>query len=145
MALVRSEEPSEFRSIAYFEGYNLDRPCLNMDAKQLNTSKYTHVHFAFATLTPDYEVVIGDVHTTFEFEYFKALKGVKRILSFGGWEFSNSPNTYFIFRNGVTPENRLKMATNIANFIIEHGLDGVDMDWEYPGVSCLPPPGRNLS
>jgi GH18 family chitinase len=49
--------------------------------------------------------------------------------------FSNDPTTYHIFRNGVTPANRLTLATNIANFIRQHDLDGVDIDWEYPGAS----------
>lgn len=106
-----------------------------MDASQLDTKVYTHIHFAFATLTPDYQVVIGDKQTEFEFNQFKALTGTKRILSFGGWEFSTSPATYAIFRNGVRSENRLKLATSIANFIKSHNLDGVDIDWEYPSVS----------
>jgi GH18 family chitinase len=48
------------------------------------------------------------------------------------------PETYQIFRNGVKPANRLTMATKIANFIKENGLDGVDIDWEYPGAPDLP-------
>lgn len=124
--------------IAYFEAYNLGRDCLYQDASQIDTSQYTHIHFAFGTLTPDYEVEVGDVLSSYQFQEFKRIRGAKRILSFGGWDFSALPATYFIFRNGVTPANRLKMATNIANFIKEHDLDGVDIDWEYPGAPDLP-------
>jgi GH18 family chitinase len=70
-----------------------------------------------------------------EFREFMDLTGVNKILSFGGWDFSTNPDTYMIFRQGVTEENRLTMATNIANFINSNNLDGVDLDWEYPGVS----------
>lgn len=65
------------------------------------------------------------------------ISGPKKILSFGGWDFSAQPSTYNIFRQGVKAANRLTMATNIANFIKENNLDGVDIDWEYPGV-CPP-------
>lgn len=124
--------------IAYFEGYGLGRECLLQDASQIDTSAYTHVHFAFGTLTNDYEVETGDVLSTYEFGEFKRITGAKRILSFGGWDFSALPATYHIFREGVTAANRLKMATNIANFIKEHDLDGVDIDWEYPGAPDIP-------
>ena len=52
--------------------------------------------------------------------------------------YSTDPSTYSIFRNGVTAANRMKMARNIANFIIQNNLDGVDIDWEYPGVRTPP-------
>jgi len=57
-------------------------------------------------------------------------------LSFGGWSFSTDPSTYNIFRSGVaTAANQVAMAENIANFIFQYNLDGVDFDWEYPAVS----------
>jgi GH18 family chitinase len=124
--------------IGYYEGFCLSRKCLYQDALQIDTSKYTHIHFGFGTLTPDYQVEVGDVLSTYQFGEFKKITRAKRILSFGGWEFSNSDATYKIFRTGVRPENRVVMATNIANFIKEHDLDGVDIDWEYPGAPDLP-------
>jgi GH18 family chitinase len=93
------------------------------------------LHFAFGTLTSDYQVQVGDILSTYEFENFKRIEGPARILSFGGWSFSTDPSTYSIFREGATAANRMTMATNIANFIIANDLDGVDIDWEYPGVS----------
>ncbi|KAF1835102.1 glycoside hydrolase [Decorospora gaudefroyi] len=124
--------------IAYYEGYGMNRYCLLQDASQIDTAMYTHIHFAFGTLTNTYEVETGDELSTYQFTVFKKIQGAKRILSFGGWDFSTFPATYAIFRDGVTSANRLKMATNIANFIKKHDLDGVDIDWEYPGAPDLP-------
>jgi hypothetical protein len=133
--IVKGSPPSEFRSIAYYEGYLFTRECLYQDALQIDTSKYTHLHFGFASITENYEVSIGDELISYEFNNFKYLTGPKKVLSFGGWDFSTNPRTYNIFRQGTQPANRLKLATNIAKFIKDHGLDGVDIDWEYPGVS----------
>ncbi|KAL2118935.1 hypothetical protein VTJ04DRAFT_5894 [Mycothermus thermophilus] len=69
---------------------------------------------------------------------FKALQGVKRIMSFGGWTFSTAWDTYPIFREGVTAQERQAFAQNVVNFIINEGLDGVDFDWEYPGAPDIP-------
>jgi hypothetical protein len=125
--------------LAYFQGYGMGRQCLYQDALQIDTSKYTHLHFGFGTLTRDtYQVEVGDASSSYQFGEFKRVRNAKRILSFGGWDFSTFPDTYMIFRDGVKPANRLKMATNIANFIKEHNLDGVDIDWEYPGAPDLP-------
>ena len=115
----------------------MGRECLYQDAHQIDTSKYTHVHFGFGTLTPLSVVQVADALSLYQFSQFKGIKNAKRILSFGGWDFSTEPDTYFIFRNGVKPANRFKMATNIANFIKKHDLDGADIDWEYPGAPDL--------
>lgn len=136
--IVRGDAPSTFRKIAYYEGYGLKRDCLFQDILQIDGSKYTHLHFAFGTLTQDYQVRVGDVLSSYEFENFKRVDGPARILSFGGWAFSTDPSTYNIFREGVTPANRMKMAQSIANFIKDNDLDGVDIDWEYPGASDIP-------
>ncbi|GKU21122.1 unnamed protein product [Fusarium langsethiae] len=124
--------------IGYFQGYGMGRPCLYQDASQIDTSKYTHLHFAFGTLTKDFDVEVGDKLSQYQFKTFVDLTGVKRILSFGGWDFSALPATYSIFREGVKPANRLKMANKIAAFIVKHDLDGVDIDWEYPGAPDIP-------
>ncbi|KAK2875574.1 hypothetical protein FQN49_001598 [Arthroderma sp. PD_2] len=143
-SIIRGNAPATFMKLGYFEGYSFSsRDCLYQDALQVDATQYTHLHFAFGLITPDYEIHTGDATTSYEFNNFKLIRGPKRILSFGGWDFSNSPETYTILRQGVTPANRLKLATNIANFIKEHGLDGVDIYWEYPSAPDIPgiPPG----
>ncbi|KAK3291492.1 glycoside hydrolase superfamily [Chaetomium fimeti] len=134
--MVIGDRPEQFHRIAYFEAFNFDRPCLKMDVAQIDTSKYTHVHFAFLDLTPAFEVDI--VRYMEQFTRFTKLTGVKRIVSFGGWTMSTSLATYNIFRDAVKPENRQTFVRNLVNFVNEWGLDGVDIDWEYPGAQDLP-------
>lgn len=112
----------------------MQRSCLFQDVSQINVDAYTHIYFAFGVLTPSYVVQIPNDTTLYEFNEFRRIVGAKRILSIGGWDFSTNPSTYNIFREGVTAANRLTMATNIANFINDNDLDGVNIDWEYPGV-----------
>lgn len=115
----------------------MQRPCLYQDISQLDFSAYTHIYFSFGVLSSSYEVQIPNKTTTYEFNLFRQIQGAKRILSIGGWAFSTDPSTYMIFREGVTAANRLTMATNIANFIKDNDLDGVNIDWEYPGVRTI--------
>ncbi|KGQ05404.1 Killer toxin subunits alpha/beta [Beauveria bassiana D1-5] len=137
--------PSEFRTIGYFEGYQFSsRQCLWQDARQIDGSKYTHLHFGFGDITPDFQISAGKPDSQYEFMNFKLVSGgAKKIISFGGWDFSTSPSTYTIFREGVNPNNRDKLASNIAKFVEDNSLDGVDIDWEYPGAPDIPniPPG----
>ncbi|KAL4981202.1 hypothetical protein BDW66DRAFT_156278 [Aspergillus desertorum] len=122
--IVKPDPPENFIRIGYFQGYNINRQCQYMDARQIDKNKYTHIHFGFGTMTEEFDV--------------KALSGVKRILSMGGWAFSTDPATYMIFRNGVQVANREKMAQKIADFVLKHDLDGIDIDWEYPGAPDIP-------
>ncbi|KAJ4303943.1 hypothetical protein N0V88_001544 [Collariella sp. IMI 366227] len=121
-----------------------------MDVSQISASQYTHVHFAFLDLTTRFEVKIDRYRE--QFNRFVQLRGLKRIASFGGWDMSTNPATYAIFRDAVKPANREVFANNLAAFVAEWGLDGVDIDWEYPGardIEGVPPgsldDGKNLA
>jgi GH18 family chitinase len=104
-----------------------------MDVGQIDTNKYTHIHFAFADVTKDFNVDISAVKE--QFDLFKGMSGVKKIISFGGWDFSTMPGTFNILREAVKPANRDIFQKNLVAFVNEHNLDGIDLDWEYPGVS----------
>jgi len=43
--------PASFLNIGYFEGYGLSRACDKVDIRTIDIKKYTHIHFAFATVT----------------------------------------------------------------------------------------------
>lgn len=100
---------------------------------------YSHIHFAFAKITKDFQVDVSTVKD--EFEHFKAIGTPRtklRVLSFGGWSFSTSQDSYAIFKNGVSEANRETFATNVVQFAIDNDLDGLDFDWEYPGAPDIP-------
>ena len=55
---------------------------------------------------------------------------------------STDPATYTIFRNAVgSTANRQIFSSNLVAFVKQYNLDGVDIDWEYPGeqVVSFPP------
>lgn len=115
-----NEGPSEYIQIAYFEGFNWDRPCLNLEATDIPSS-YTHVHFAFANLTDDYDVAIGD-DQLIQWNLFLGMTAYKRVISIGGWGFSTDPSTYNIFREAVTDDNRATLISNVVAFVEKVGV-----------------------
>lgn len=134
--------PDEFRMIGYFEAFNKERPCLTMDVTDMDTSKLTHIHFAFATVTKDFDVSVEAVKD--QFAKYKSLKiSAKKILSFGGWAFSTGENAFQLFRDATNADHRATFAANLVTFITDNNLDGLDFDWEYPGAPDIPgvPPG----
>ncbi|KAK4184949.1 hypothetical protein QBC35DRAFT_538819 [Podospora australis] len=128
-----SGPPSTFQRIGYYESYNMKRKCLWLPAKRARVDdSYTHIHWGFAEIDPNgWKVIITDPQN--QWADVKALKGVKRIISFGGWAYSTEPATWWIIRRAII-ENRDQFARNVAEFLAKEGLDGVDIDWEYPGA-----------
>ncbi|KAL4997043.1 hypothetical protein BDV10DRAFT_186556 [Aspergillus recurvatus] len=135
--IVNNDTPPDiFITIRYFEAWNFERECLNMDITYFDTSAYSHLHFAFAEITEDYQVDVSAVQD--QFNSLLSMGDVHRVLSFGGWSFSTEVDSFPIFREGVTDANRELFATNVVNFIVDNDLEGVDFDWEYPGAPDIP-------
>ncbi|KAJ5634467.1 hypothetical protein N7528_002309 [Penicillium herquei] len=128
--------PSSYSAIGYYEASSVNRTCLRMYPDEIDLSEWTHVYFSFANIASDFSINVDDMEE--QFEQFVALSGVKRIVSFGGWDFSTDTDTYMIFREGTDATNRATLAKNVANFVSETGIDGVDFDWEYPGEPDIP-------
>lgn len=132
------EPPAEFISIGYFESWNQDRACLTMGIDEIDTDKFTHVHFAFGNITRDFEIDMGGYRAE-PFEKFVQLNGTKRIVSFGGWADSNDPDISQMWRDAVgSQRSRTRLAQNLVDFVDEYDLDGIDIDWEYPAAPEIP-------
>ncbi|KAF2828939.1 hypothetical protein CC86DRAFT_317913 [Ophiobolus disseminans] len=137
MELVNNNTPpKEYRKIGYFEGWNFNRKCLNMHVKDIEDG-YTHIHFSFGEFTPSLEILIKeDIKEQWQ-AFLNADRDYKKILSFGGWEFSNAPSTSGLFRQAVSPGNRDAVADRLVQFAKDNGMDGLDFDWEYPGATDI--------
>ncbi|KAM7192236.1 hypothetical protein V8F20_008938 [Naviculisporaceae sp. PSN 640] len=136
MEIVNNKQPpAKFEHIGYFEAWNHNRPCLIMDVDEI-TEPHTIIHFAFGWVNQDFTVSVKDVEEQFE-KFVNMKTSIKKIISYGGWAFSNEFPTSHIIRQAVRPENRLAFATNVVNFVTKHNLDGVDFDWEYPGADDI--------
>lgn len=94
-----------------------------MRASDIDTSKYTHIHWAFATITSDFDVAINDSYNQFQ-HFLEIGNGVNRIISFGGWGYSTDPATYDMLRQAMSPGNVNKFTDNIVSFVQKHNLDG---------------------
>jgi GH18 family chitinase len=93
---------------------------------------YTHMHWAFADIDPKtWKPIINDKAK--QWDDFKKLQNMKRIVSLGGWAYSTEPATYNIIRQAII-NNRDVFAANLAQFVKDEGIDGIDIDWEYPGA-----------
>lgn len=125
--------PSGFQRIGYYEAFNWERSCLHMRSEMSNTQKYTHMHWAFGDVKSDMSVSVNDTYG--QWDGFMGLKDVKKIVSFGGWGFSTGVASYEVLRKAMSPESRDRFISDNVSFAKEANVDGIDLDWEYPGVS----------
>ena len=99
---------------------------------KIDASKVTHINYAFASIGEDLTLCMGDPGVdTANFAGLRDLKSrnpsLKSILSVGGWDDSKrfSDAAY-------SASSREIFAQSCLDFILEHGFDGIDIDWEYP-------------
>jgi chitinase len=121
-------ELSEYKVVGYVAGWRNDWTTDNIDA-----SKLTHINYAFA------DIVDGKISSYLEndaanFSVLNALKeensDLKILISVGGWSRSK-----FFSDAALTPESRDIFAQSAIDFLKKYDIDGIDLDWEYPGLS----------
>ena len=112
--------------VAYVHGWE-DNWGENFEkAKQI-----THINYAFANIK-DGRVIEGgdtDTETLIKLNTLKQVnKELKILISIGGWTWSNN------FSDAVLTESSREIFANSAiAFMQKHNIDGIDLDWEYPG------------
>ncbi|MTI88434.1 MAG: glycoside hydrolase family 18 protein [Balneolaceae bacterium] len=115
----------------YVVGYLFPQDRL-LDPNEVEVEKLTHINYAFADIRD------GKIAQGFEYddENFKILNNMKErnpdlklLISVGGWTWSGNFSDM-----ALTKESRKKFIDSSIEFIKQHKLDGIDLDWEYPNM-----------
>ena len=115
---------------AYYPDWQTNR----LPVDQIDWSHVDYISYAFGLISPsNYEITLSagsDSILTSLVDAAHAQNPSKRVeLSIGGWTGS-AP-----FSEAVSTEaNRKKLATAMVNAQKKWNLDGIDIDWEYPGL-----------
>jgi len=105
---------------------------------KLDASKLTHINYAFAYIGQDNKIKLG--YPDKDPENFKGLNELKKVnpelkilISVGGWNWSGKFSD-----TASTDSSRKLFAESCAQFITQYGIDGIDLDWEYPVGGGMP-------
>lgn len=99
---------------------------------EIAAEKLTRVNYAFANIEGG-RIVNGFAHDD---ENLAALVALKKgnpqltvLVSVGGWLWSGG-----FSEMALTRESRAMFVESVAAYVRAHELDGLDIDWEYPGL-----------
>lgn len=103
-----------------------------LDEKAIDARKLTHINYAFVNVKDSMAWLTNLETDSINFHRLGTLKEInpdlKILISIGGWSWSEN------FSDAVlTESSRDKFARTSVGIVDEYDLDGVDIDWEYPG------------
>lgn len=115
--------------IGYVGGYNGNI----IDIAAVDAKRLTHINYAFVDVQNKLAHLTNEATDTVNFRLLNSLKQInpdlKLMISVGGWTWSKN------FSDAVlTPESNNAFAQSCVDIVAKHNLDGVDIDWEYPGM-----------
>ncbi len=128
LSLAQSGKKKKYVVNGYVGGFR-GTP-VNIDA--IDANKLTHINYAFVNCIDSMAVLSNLKTDTTNFRLLNQLKKINPdlqiLISIGGWTWSKN------FSDAVlTPTSRELFARTSVDIIRQHKLDGVDIDWEYPG------------
>lgn len=118
------------RVIGYWEAWNMQHPCGNMNIGQIPVNMLTHLNVAFAYISQDFAITNMDGVSLETYRNIGNLKSrnpnLKIVISLGGWAFSDPGSWRNVFPTMVSSkENRAAFIQNLLGFLSEYGYDGV--------------------
>ncbi len=125
-ANARTRLPMQKAIIAYV--FPQDR---ELQKDEVAASQLTRINYAFANIQ-DGRIVNGFKHDDQNLATLVALKqrspSLTVLVSVGGWEWSGNFSDM-----ALTKASRDRFIASVTSYIERHQLDGLDIDWEYPG------------
>ncbi|KAK4982525.1 hypothetical protein LTR50_007700 [Elasticomyces elasticus] len=125
------------RRIGYYELFNLEkRLCDKVYPEDLEVAPLTHINIAFVNSDSHFKVIDDSGSLISRVAFLKArYSGLRVNIAIGGWTFNDPPTQTFFSDMASTHENRQTFISSVVAFLQKYGLDGVDIDWEYPKAS----------
>jgi chitinase len=105
-----------------------------IDIDQIPANKLTHINYAFVNVKANRAILSHERTDTINLRRLSLLKKVnpelKILISIGGWSWSSN------FSDAVlTDTSRQAFAASAVSLLNRFNLDGIDIDWEYPGMN----------
>lgn len=114
--------------IGYIAGYDG-----LIDLNMIKPEKLTHLNYAFANIKNNRINLKNSATDTVNLRNLSKLKiknpDLKILISIGGWTFSNNFSDM-----ALADTSRKAFARSAIAFVEKYKLDGVDIDWEFPGL-----------
>jgi chitinase len=119
-------DPPAFKVVGY-------QPSWAGTIAALQFDKLNYIDYAFATESADGSVALPQPTSPLTGLVGKAHQaGVRVLLSVGGWNNGDDSAFNALSADAVA---RTKFATTLEGYVDQYQLDGVDIDWEFPGTS----------
>ncbi|KXK59987.1 glycoside hydrolase family 18 [Micromonospora rosaria] len=115
--------PNNFKSVGYM-------PSWSGTVNTVQYSKLTHINYAF--VLPNSNGTLRPVENPGKLSSLVSLaraNNVKVSIAIGGWNNGDDSAFEALAANAST---RTTFVNSVVAFVDQYGLDGVDMDWEYP-------------
>ena len=116
-----------YRVVAYVAGWN------KLKADSIPAEKLTHINYAFANVNNG--EVVSDPSMPDDSANLAVLVSLKKrnpdlkiLISVGGWTWSKGFSDA-----ALTDSSRERFANSALQYMLRYKLDGIDIDWEFPG------------